>query len=1216
MDTTNPHSHSKGNRRTLAVLAFILVGILILTMWEIVRTNHTMRADLLDDARLIAKSLNLNDIKTLTGTKQDLKKPEYQRLKEYFGALKASNSKYRFIYLMGKRNDDSVVFYVCNEPEGSLEEVLAGDVYKDIPQGFKQAFATGIAQIEGPYTDRWGKFVGVAIPMLYSIDQNAQVVLAVDTDAGQWNRKLAKAAIPPLILALALLLIYTLWLILTSRHKSIFDNNRWQYYIEPCLIAVIGITITLYIAWSMTESERHARHHAFNHVASTRTEAVIDAFDDLQKTELESLAKFLESREDITNDEFLNFTSFLTSNKAIQGWEWITAVKSENKIEFEQKARNAGLTNYNIWHKDENGFRQPAIGREVYYPIYLVTPGNTNEMARGFDIGSESVRHRGIEEAIRTRLSTCTEPVTLLQGEQDPKGLLILRPIYRQNNQNELRGFAMAVLRMSSFLKQIAPDNSSLIELSTLTRETPVQTVAVSWDKANTPQTELSISCPIYVLGRCYFVKVYSDQTFDILYPRRALRYSIIIGIILTVALVSIAGSIQHRRLELENLISERTAKLQASELLQKSLMESLPIGVAIIDPVTKKIESINPHVSVLFGAPANDLIGKKCHKLLCPADKDKCPIIDLNEEIDNSDREMMRADGSKIPVLKTVKKISLNGQEKLLECFVDVSEQKKTETELANAVNNLTMATKAGRVGIWSYDIAANKFTADNQLGRLYGFKDGQFDGKYNSWMSYIHPDDRQEYYNQFQMTLNDVKELNFEFRIIWANGVVRHIHSLAQLQKDTNGKPIAIIGTSLDITRTKNIELNLKETISKLEEANVRANQLAEMAEIANKTKSEFLANMSHEIRTPMNSILGFSDMLMEGELTEDQRDIVQTINRSGNSLLTLINDILDLSKIEAGKMNIENIDFDIWQMTNDICNIIRPKVKPETELICNIQENVPHWLKGDPHRMQQVLLNLLGNAAKFTEKGKIELTIECINCDDKDAMLEIAISDTGIGIPPEKQRQIYDAFNQGDGSTTRKYGGTGLGLTISKRILQLMDSDLLLESTVGKGSKFFFLVTLPLGTDQELKNNINQSNDNQIYDQQLSALPGRTVRVLIADDDDVNLKLTIKLLNKAGYETDTAHNGQEAIEKLQQQTFDVVLMDMQMPVMDGLEATRKIRELEIDIPIIALTANAFESDRKNCINAGMNDYLSKPLQRDKVINCINKWITVAHI
>ncbi|MBN2844117.1 MAG: response regulator [Sedimentisphaerales bacterium] len=176
--------------------------------------------------------------------------------------------------------------------------------------------------------------------------------------------------------------------------------------------------------------------------------------------------------------------------------------------------------------------------------------------------------------------------------------------------------------------------------------------------------------------------------------------------------------------------------------------------------------------------------------------------------------------------------------------------------------------------------------------------------------------------------------------------------------------------------------------------------------------------------------------------------------------------------------------------------------------------------------------------------------------------------------------------------------------------------MDSDLLLESTVGVGSKFFFLVTLPLGTDQELKTKINQSYEDQGDDQQPSALPGRTVRVLIADDDDVNLKLTIKLLTKAGYDTDTAHNGQEAIEKLQQQNYDVVLMDMQMPVMDGLEATRMIRKLEIDIPIIALTANAFESDRKNCINAGMNDYLSKPLKRDKVINCVNKWIAVAHI
>ena len=429
-------------------------------------------------------------------------------------------------------------------------------------------------------------------------------------------------------------------------------------------------------------------------------------------------------------------------------------------------------------------------------------------------------------------------------------------------------------------------------------------------------------------------------------------------------------------------------------------------------------------------------------------------------------------------------------------------------------------------------------------------------------------------------------------------------------------------LLETFIDISAFKNAEKEMasfneqlvqakeevENTNRELEIANEQAIELAHQAKSASKSKSEFLANMSHEIRTPMNSILGFSEMLMSSDLNEEQLDIVTTINRSGNALLTLINDILDFSKIEAGKMDMEIIDFDIKELIKDVCEIIKPKVKPGVKLLFTCAKGLPEWLKGDPGRLRQVLINLLGNAVKFTDSGEIRLQLKCLAQDENEVTIEFAIHDTGIGISDEKQKQIFEAFQQADGSITRRYGGTGLGLAISRRIIELMDSELKIESVENEGSRFFFTVTLPIG--KEVVNEYRGMSDGLICEK-----PDCDVRVLVVDDDPINLKLTTKLLANSGYTFETALNGFEAIEKVKQGGYDIVLMDMQMPVMDGLESTIRIRELEIDIPVIALTANAFEADRQSCFESGMNDYLSKPLKRDLVLNCINKWVTACN-
>jgi PAS domain S-box-containing protein len=433
-------------------------------------------------------------------------------------------------------------------------------------------------------------------------------------------------------------------------------------------------------------------------------------------------------------------------------------------------------------------------------------------------------------------------------------------------------------------------------------------------------------------------------------------------------------------------------------------------------------------------------------------------------------------------------------------------------------------------------------------------------------------------------------------------------------------------------NITALKANEQRLRDDAQELEQNNEQLEKALAAAREATRMKSRFLANMSHEIRTPMNGVLGMTDFLLGTDLNAEQQEYAESIKRSADSLLALINDILDLSRIEAGKLRLDRRDFSLRASIAETTSTFAVQARDKgLEFMSNISPDLPEFAAGDPERLRQVLTNLLANAIKFTERGSVGVRVECLGQKSDAIQLRFTVQDTGIGISLDEQGRLFDTFTQADESNTRKYGGTGLGLAISKQLVELLGGEIGLESEPGKGSKFWFTANFGVGTKpREPRVGLkpaptksaprtvaagSQTGTAQPTESPLAAPDMQcSMRILLAEDNEINQRITLRLLQKLGLPADAVTNGREAVEALEKRKYDLVLMDCQMPDMDGFEATAVIRSREAGSrhqTICALTANAMDGDRERCLAAGMDDYISKPVGLEKLRNALDRWI-----
>ncbi|QLG87577.1 PAS domain S-box protein [Chitinibacter bivalviorum] len=511
-----------------------------------------------------------------------------------------------------------------------------------------------------------------------------------------------------------------------------------------------------------------------------------------------------------------------------------------------------------------------------------------------------------------------------------------------------------------------------------------------------------------------------------------------------------------------------------------------------------------------------------------------------------------------------------------------------------------LGFALAATNDGLWDWDVPSGKVVCNEAYYTMLGYTHEELgDDVTNVWINLLPENSRNETVKQVMLLLEQQEGYAIEFQMKNKLGETKWILSRAKLTKrDSFGKPERVVGTHTDLTEHKQLELALRNA--------------KDAADAANMSKSAFLANMSHEIRTPMNAILGMTYLLHRDERNPTQLERLKRIEEATQHLLSLINDILDLSKIEANHLQLECIDFHLGMLFDHVTSMMSEAARKKGLIFRSTLGNTPLWLHGDPTRLRQSLINYLSNAIKFTPSGQIELRVGVVSETESGLLLRFEVEDSGEGISEEQQAKLFHAFEQADVSTTRKYGGTGLGLAITRRLARLMGGDAGVFSVQGKGSTFWFTALLARAQEGASDGN-KQANPFATIVGETSLNQFSGTRILLADDVDVNRELVISLLEGTGLVIDTAKDGKDAVNKASSHSYAIVLMDMQMPEMDGLEATRIIlKQLQPTKPIIiAMTANAFGEDRRACEEAGMVDFLSKPIEPEQLFQTLAFWL-----
>lgn len=1234
-------TESTKRRAWIVAFLFILFFTSFLSAWAIFRTNTMLRADLLRRAWLMAQAVNVNRVYALTGSDCDLDKPQYLRLKKQLVDVMCLYKDIENIYILCRQPSGAFGFVLDSNPlEITSKESTACDsdytsmtmqhaladqrIYVD---GFVTRYKRGKISAFAPINDpKTGKMVAV---------------LGMDMCLRQWSSRIVQACLPAVLLSLILAEILLIGKRLVHWRKSKGAKAyMWMSFIEPGLVFAIGVVLTGFAVFCINERAKDDHVEKFSQLSTKWTAKIAQKLITLRDFEIEGFAKFYECSGYVSDSEFADYAEHLTQDVVVEAWSWIVAVADKDKERFERETTEMKGSDFIIWESGENDERVQVLERDMYYPIYQLAPLQGNESNIGYDFGGNPKCRSALESAAQSKLPTATDAMDLAHLDKKTKGIYVYRAVFEKDVAQKVIGYVAALVHLDALLTPVEPGTEALVNISMVHGDGTIEAIAETQKNAIPVDPRLSHMRPFFAFGKTFSISAMATNRFLSMFPIYAGWWTALVGLVLTAGVCCLQILVMQRRKELQMLVDERTYSLRKSEEHLAATLRSIDDGVIACD-VHGRITSLNGVAEMLTGWKSTEAYGRNVKEVFRIVDaKTGCPVPNHVDRVLKEGRGG-ELKGDTLLVSRTLYEYPVASSCALVRddegavigavlVFRDETVHKREERMVRANAERLEATLELGRMTgaslkeITEFALEKSVVLTHSKIGYLAFLNDAEDELTMYAWsksaMQECKVEDRTFVYKVSETGLwgesvrqrKSIITNNYAAANPWKKGMpVGHVNLTRHMSVPIffDGKIVLLVGSGnkeTDYTEDDVNQLSLFMhglwNILKRKHTEDALNSAKEEAERAMRIKSEFLANMSHEIRTPINAVIGMSELLKRTELSEKQQKYLQRMNSSSRLLLQIINDILDLSKMEAGRLKLDLQQFSLNELLDPLKSMFSVAVAEKgIDLFFNISPNVPSILVSDSLRLSQVLTNLLGNAIKFTEKGNVELNISLVRCPtqaEANYRIRFEVRDTGIGLSDEHVKNLFHAFSQADTSTTRKYGGTGLGLVISNKLIELMGGRIAVESVRGKGSTFYFELELEAKDEGGMQSNEDLSSlpfvasDKQVYPD------FKEYTVLIVEDNMVNQEVIVGLLEVTGIAITVAENGRIALEKMAEKPFDLVLMDLQMPEMDGFEAIQRIRDSGNDIPIIALSAAVMDSDRIKATRAGANDYLTKPI------------------
>ncbi|MEI7945824.1 MAG: response regulator [bacterium] len=1233
-------TESAKRRAWKGAFLFILFFTSFLLVWVICRTNTLLHADLLRRAWLMAQAVNVNRVYGLTGSNSDLDKPQYLRLKK------------QLVDVMHLHKDIEKIYILCRHPSGEFFCVLDSTPLEitnkqtnEFDSGhtsmtIQQVLADQRIYVDGFVTQYIRGKISVFVPINEPKTGKMLAVLGMDMCTSQWSSRLAYACLPSVLLFLILTAILVMGKRLVHWRTSKGANAyAWMSFIEPGLVFTIGVVLTGFSVLGINERGNGDYAEKFSQLSTKRTAKIAQKLTTLRDFEIEGFSKFFECSKYVSDAEFAGYAEHLTQDIVVDSWSWIVAVTDKDKERFERETIEIKGSDFMIWEPGGRDKRVQVLGRDIYFPIYQLAPLQGNESRIGYDFGENQKCRSALELAAQSKLPTATDTIEFVHRDKRAKNIYVYKAVFEKGSAQKVIGYVAVQVNFDALLTPVDPGTETLVNISMVHGDGTIEAIAETQKNATPVDPSLSHMRPLFAFGKTFSISAMATNRFLPIFPIYAGWWTALVGLLLTASVCCLQILVMQRRRELQMLVDERTYSLRISEDHLAATLRSIDDGVITCD-VHGRITSLNGVAEMLTGWKTPDAHGRYVKEVFRIVDaKTGCPIPSL---VDRVLKEGRGGDlkGDTLLISRTLYEYPIASSCELVReeggavigavlVFRDETVHKREEmmvlsSERLEAMLELERMTGASIKEITDFALEKSVILTHSKIGYLAFLNDAEDELTMYSWskstMEECKIEDKSFVYQVAETGLwgesirqrKSIITNNYAAASPWKKGMpVGHVNLTRHISVPIffDGKIVLLVGSGnkeTDYTEDDINQLSLFMhglwNILKRKHTENALKAAKEEAERAMRVKSEFLANMSHEIRTPINAVIGMSELLKRTELSQKQQKYIQRMDSSSRLLLQIINDILDLSKIEAGRLKFDLQQFVLSELLDTLESMFSVAVaEKKIDLFFNISPDVPNILVSDSLRLSQVLTNLLSNAIKFTEKGYVELNILLVRCptlEEPRNRIRFEVVDTGIGLSEEQVKNLFRPFTQADPSTTRKYGGTGLGLVISNKLVEYMGGRIAVDSTRGKGSTFYFELELESKNNEQVLLSGDKSclakvgNDKQVYPD------FKKYTVLVVEDNIVNQEVIVGLLEVTGVELVVAENGRLALEKMSAQSFDLILMDLQMPEMDGFEAIQRIRDSGNNVPIVALSAAVMDSDRMKATRAGANDYLTKPI------------------